>query len=387
MAKAVEDTAFYRYHRLIALNEVGGDPAIFGTSVEEFHRDNLERLRSWPLSMLTTATHDTKRGEDARARLCVLTEMPDEWQRAVTRWARTLSPHRSALDGVTAPSRPTEYMIYQALVGAWPFGWDGRRGRESFAERLIAFLEKALREAKEDTSWTRPNAAYEEATRRFVLAALEDTTFVEDLAAFCRRLDPYGATNALGQTLLRLTCPGVPDTYQGSELWNQSFVDPDNRAPVDFTDRRRRLEGLRRPGQDRRTLARERLDRWVDGELKLYVTHVALEARRAHPDLFLRGEYDPLSAGDHVVAFARSHGKERVVVAVPRLSAKLTKADGRWPIGAAVWGSRRVPVPAGRYVDALTGRSFASTGALRAADLFEDLPLCLLLGTSPTRTR
>ena len=389
-AKSVEDTAFYRYHRLIALNEVGNDPGHFGASVESFHAGNLERLRSWPLGMVTTSTHDTKRGEDARARIAVLSEMPGEWQRTVTRWWRSLGRHRGGSAAAPLPSRHTEYMIYQALVGAWPFGWDGKPGedgkaRERLLARMQAFVQKAGREAKLESSWVNANLDYERAVERFIDRALNDDSFMSDACHFCSRLEPAGVTNALAQTLLRLCSPGVPDTYQGSELWNQSFVDPDNRSPVDFDHRRRLLQRL-----EGRTPT-ELLASAATGEVKLMVTAAALRLRKSQPDMFLRGDYDAVPAGEHLICFTRSRGDQRVVVAVPRLVWKLTNAhgngngggngsgdSGRWPIGP-VWGDQETEVPSGTYRNLLTGERLRSAGQLATADLLRHFPVALLV--------
>jgi isoamylase len=378
MAKAAEDTAFYRFHRLVALNEVGSEPGQFGVSVEEFHAASTERRRNWPLSMVSTATHDSKRGEDARARIAVLTEMPDQWQRAVTRWARTLAPYKTPIDTWPMPSPATEYLFYQSLVGAWPPGQPDAAG---LGERLTAYLEKASREAKLETAWTRPNLPYEAALRRFVERALADRGFVADVAGFCDRLAPYGALNGLSQTLLRLTSPGVPDTYQGTEGWSQSFVDPDNRRPVDFTDLRRRLAALADPA-DRRALARGLLERWTDGDIKLYLVSRVLRLRAERPGLFLRGDYRPLPAGEHIVSFVRAAPRESAVVVAPRLAYKLTGGSRPWPLGE-VWRDTRIPVPPGRYADVLTGKSTESRGSLAAAEVLSDLPVALLVTAAP----
>ncbi|MDP3215105.1 MAG: malto-oligosyltrehalose synthase [Deltaproteobacteria bacterium] len=379
MAKSVEDTAFYRYGRLVCLNEVGGSPARYGTSVEDFHRQNSERARAWPLSMLSTSTHDTKRGEDTSARIAVLTEMPDEWRRRVRRWADLTADARASVDGVTAPSRGTEYLFYQAIVGAWPVGWDGREGRAAFAARVAEFILKASKEAKVETSWVNPNAAYDEALRGYVAQALADDAFVDDVRDLCATVDPYGAANGLAQTLLRLCCPGVPDTYQGAELWNQSLVDPDNRRPVDFAARRRELSRIRAGIGDRAALARALRDRYADGAIKLYVTHAALEARRAHRELFLRGDYEAVVGSDHVVAFTRGFGAERLFCCTARFSLRRTRAERPWAIGDA-WGEEKLGLPyAGTYRNVLTGAVLRARGRLRLAEVFADLPVALLL--------
>ena len=386
MAKSVEDTAFYRYNRLLALNEVGSDPGHFGTSVDEFHAANSERLRTWPLSMLATSTHDSKRGEDAQARLAVLSEMPTEWVRAVMRWTRRTEGHRSLVDGRDAPSRLDQYTFFQALVGAWPAGWDGGSGREEFLSRTAAFMEKAVREAKLETSWMRRNEWYEVAVRRYLERSLRDDGFVADVAAFCARLGPYGAANGLSLALLRVTSPGIPDTYQGAELWNQSYVDPDNRAPVDFERRRRMLVRLRaRAGRDRAALARRLLGRWADGAVKLYVLQEALATRARHHDVFRRGDYQALPAGDHLVSFVRGDGDGRIVVVAPRLSYRLTRGERKWPVGR-VWGERRLPLPPGCYRDAFTGtRHDVGEEAPLVAHVLADFPVALLVDESRAR--
>jgi len=379
MAKAVEDTAFYRYNRLLALNEVGGDPGRFGVGLDAFHQDNAERLRNWPLCMVTTSTHDSKRGEDAAARLAVLSEMPTEWMRSVMRWTRQTEPHRTAVDGEPAPTRRDQYTLFQALVGAWPPGWDGRQGREALVSRTARYLEKALREAKQETSWLRPNEAYEAAVRRYLEATLADDGFVADLGGFCARLSTPGAANSLAMVLLRVCAPGVPDTYQGAELWNQSYVDPDNRVEVDYQSRRRRLAELRVKGGDRAGLARALLQHWTDGTVKMYVLQQALLTRARLRDVFLRGDYEPVRAGDHVVSFVRGGSQGRVVAVAPRLSFRLTRGEQPWPIGAA-WGDLRLVVPAGRYRDVFTDARFqVGDEPLRLADVLAILPVALLV--------
>ncbi|HEX2570373.1 MAG TPA: malto-oligosyltrehalose synthase [Polyangia bacterium] len=403
MAKAVEDTAFYRYNRLLALNEVGGDPSHFAVPVEAFHEANQERLRSWPLSMVTTSTHDTKRGEDAAARIAVLSEMPAEWRRTVSRWSQMAEPYRRALEDGPAPSRRDEYTFYQALVGAWPFqapaalkSEAGRAEREAFVQRMAGYMEKAIKEAKEEASWTQPYPEYEQGVRAFVEGLLGDAAFLADLGAFCERIGPYGATNALAQTLLRLTVPGVPDTYQGAELWHQSFVDPDNRHPVDYERRHAALAEIERRRTAPVELARELLGRWQDGALKLYVLHRALKTRARFREVFL-GDYEALPGGEHLIAFARRKGTTTIVVAVPRLSLGLMSghlggwAGGPaagprrgerppWPIGE-VWGDQVLVLPQGRYRDAFTGRKHDIVGTVRIAELLADLPLTLLVSS------
>jgi (1->4)-alpha-D-glucan 1-alpha-D-glucosylmutase len=380
MAKAVEDTAFYRYNRLLCLNEVGGDPGRFGTSLERYHADNLERARSWPLSMVTLSTHDTKRGEDASARIAVLSEIPSQWRQIVARWARKTEPHKTPVgEGERyAPSPRDEYTFYQTLVGAWPFGWNGRNNGEDLAKRMVAYMEKAAHEAKVETSWVRPDEEYDRGLRAFVEGAMADPGFMDDFARWSARIDIAGATNALAQTLLKFTVPGVPDTYQGCELWNQSLVDPDNRRPVDFALRRKLLSEIVARAEDPGPLARDLLARWTDGAVKLYVAHLALLTRVRTGDLFRKGDYEPLDGGEHVVAFARTLGARRAVVVVPRLTIPLVDEARPWPIGDA-WRGTTVSLPHGTYRNVYTGRVHHADPTLRLADVLADFPVALLV--------
>jgi isoamylase len=379
MAKAVEDTAFYRFTRFVCLNEVGSMPDRFGTSLAEFHAQNAERARSFPLSMSTTSTHDTKRGEDVAARLAVLSELPQHWSRTLSRLRELSAPLRKQLRGGPAPNPASEYLFYQTLVGAWPPGWDGEQERAEFTARLASFMQKAGREAKQETSWTRPDAAYEEAVRAFVEGTLASEPFRHEARALCELIAPYGAVNGLAQTLLRLCSPGVPDTYQGAELWNLSLVDPDNRREVDFAARRRVLESLRQRAHDRHKLGAELLDRYSDGAIKLYVHQIALALRRERRDLFTRGDYEPLPGGEHVVAFTRGFEDERVVCIVPRFSYGLTHGKQRFALGE-VWKNARLPLPyAGRYRNLFSGEVLHVERELRLAQVFAHFPVALLI--------
>ncbi len=376
-AKAVEDTAFYRYHRLIALNEVGNDPAQFGLSVERFHTQLAERLRSWPLSMIATSTHDTKRGEDAAAAIAVLTELPDRWRDAVYAWTKLAERHKVTQGGSSAPTRRDEYMYYQALVGAWPFGWNGEDGLDDFTRRMQGFMEKATKEAKQETSWISPDPAYDEAVKRFVAATLGDAELRRAVGSLCSAIGTYAACNGLSRALLRLCAPGVPDTYQGSELWNQSLVDPDNRTPVDYEKRAALVSKVTSAG-DRAALLKELLGSWQSGAVKLLVTHIALQTRRRLPEVFLQGDYTPVAAGPHAIAFIRSKDSRSVFVCVPRLASTLTRRDQPWPLGAA-WGDQTVAVPPGAYRHAFSEKLLRSEGELRLAECFADFPITLLV--------
>jgi (1->4)-alpha-D-glucan 1-alpha-D-glucosylmutase len=343
-AKGVEDTAFYRYVRMIALNEVGGDPALFGVSPERFHAEMELASRDWPASMLGSSTHDTKRSEDVRARLAVLSEIPGAWEAAVQRWSEHAAVHRRG----RAPDRRDEYMIYQTLVGAWPID----------AGRAVAYVMKALREAKVHTSWTRQHVVYEEATQAFVEALLEDAWMRDQIESLVDWIAPFGRINGLAQALLKLAGPGVPDLYQGTELWTLTLVDPDNRQPVDYGLRGRLLEELERLD------AQQVMERDEEGLTKLWVTWKALQLRRRRFDaLGPSGDYRALrpegERSRHVVAFVR--GAE-VLVAVPRLSLEL-RGGG--------WGDTTVPLPSGRWRHVLGGAGEEDEEGAAAAVLLD----------------
>jgi (1->4)-alpha-D-glucan 1-alpha-D-glucosylmutase len=354
MAKGIEDTAFYVYNRLISLNEVGGDPEEFGTSLETFHRQNHSRLEHWPHSMLTVSTHDTKRGEDARARIDVLSEMAPEWRAGLARWKRFNDPKKTVVDGQPAPDRNDEYLLYQTLVGAWPDGSLGREAWAAFRERIVAYMEKAIKEAKVHTSWVSPNETYDRAVQDFVRQVLtfehaED--FLDDFSQFHSRVAYVGMLNSLAQTLLKMTAPGVPDFYQGTELWDLNLVDPDNRRPVDFAKRRMFLEHFKRAEEtDRAGLLSDLLSHWRDGRLKLYLIYKTLNFRRDHEELFQRGHYFPCYVTgkfrEHICAFSRRLDDRSIIVAAPRFLGRIVP-PGCLPLGEDVWEDAVMPLPHG----------------------------------------
>ncbi|MGE5848998.1 MAG: malto-oligosyltrehalose synthase, partial [Candidatus Methylomirabilota bacterium] len=293
-AKGIEDTAFYRYNRLVSLNEVGGEPERFGVPVEEFHKQCQVRQEKWPASLSATSTHDTKRSEDVRARISVLSEVPREWRAAVGRWHRWNRRHAAEVDGRPAPDRNEEYLLYQTLIGAWPLGPLQGEAFAVFTARMQQYLLKAAKEAKVHTSWINPNEAYDEALQAFVARILEPgqaNRFLADFVPFQEFIARLGMVNSLAQTLIKITAPGVPDFYQGTEVWDFSLVDPDNRRPVDFVLRAALLAGLREriAAGDLLSLARDLLDHWPDGRIKLYTIHRTLTCRRQAPDLFQAG--------------------------------------------------------------------------------------------------
>ncbi|HEY1959692.1 MAG TPA: glycogen debranching protein GlgX [Polyangiaceae bacterium] len=381
MAKSVEDTAFYRQARLICRNDVGTSPSRFAVSIAEMHALNRERSRSWPLSMTTTSTHDTKRGEDAAVRIASISEVPTHWRRATAAWSHLAEELKTVVAGELAPCRTDEYALYQMLVGVWPLGWDGKSNRGAVLERVLAAMLKGVKEAKTHTSWTNPSSAYDEAVERFVRGLFAHDDFMQDMRRFTDRIGRTSVVKALSQTAIRMAAPGIPDTYQGSELWNQSLVDPDNRRPVDFRVATRVLGRFREAGSDVAGFARSLLEDYPSGAIKMWIAHRALILRREHPALFLRGRYDAIAAGSRVFAFARRFENERCVVLAPTLADPLTEEGSRFPLGD-VWGTARVEIGRGRWRDVLTNREHrleTDAGELSLRDAFVDLPVSLLV--------
>ncbi len=391
-AKGVEDTAFYRYNRLTSLNEVGGEPDRFGITVAEFHAQCQARREQWPVGLSATSTHDTKRSEDVRSRIHVLSEIPRIWRSAVGGWHRLNRRHIRELDGHPAPDRNDEYLLYQALVGTWPLTEPADGGRAEFIARIQQYVLKAAKEAKWNTSWINPNEAYDEALMEFVariLTPAPDNRFLADFLEFQQPVALVGMLNSLGQTLLKIAAPGIPDFYQGTEVWDFSLVDPDNRRPVDYGHRIRLLDGLSESiaKGNLAALVRELVHEWWDGRIKLYTIHQALGYRRRAPALFQVGEYVPLEiAGehaDHLCAFVRRRATGAVLAVVPRLVHRLSEGGTRVPLGIEVWGDTRIilprDLPEERYLNVFTGRSApVEADSLLAGELFEDFPVCLL---------
>ena len=368
MAKGLEDTAFYRYNRLVSLNDVGGELHRFGTTTPEFHTSNQERLRDWPNTMLTASTHDSKRSEDVRVRIDVLSEIPALWSLHVRNWRRFNRSYKRKVDNRPAPSPNDEYLLYQTLVGVWPSepsptdaAWN------IFRERIERYMLKAIREAKQNTSWINRNAEYESAVSSFVNKLLDRETenrFLNDFIPFQQQVARIGMWNSLSQTLLKLTSPGVPDIYQGNELLDFSLVDPDNRRPVDYEHRREVFKTLRTFSDSDSTCASKLLENPDDGSLKLYVTWKSLRLRQQHPDLFQNGEYVPLTIegtkANHLVAFARRSENRTILVVVPRLVAGLLDNNPVPPIGSRIWEDTHVLIPfcscSASYRNVFTGR-------------------------------
>jgi (1->4)-alpha-D-glucan 1-alpha-D-glucosylmutase len=374
-AKGVEDTAFYRYNRLVALNEVGGEPSDFGSTVELFHRRNVSRCAEFPHSLLATSTHDTKRSEDVRARLAALSEMPREWARACSRWRLVNRRHKRLVRGEEAPDANEEYLLYQTLIGTWPIGERWKDARKSYVARIEEYLVKATREAKVNSSWIEPNALWEDASREFVRSILTDAPrnrFPGLFRPLAQRAAELGMINSLTQTVLKLTVPGVPDFYQGTEIWDDSLVDPDNRRPVDFPRRRMILsEVIERPNPA------EFLSEWPDGRVKLFLIHRLLKLREEMPALFSHGTYETMSATgkyrDCVIAFRRTTADHSLVVVVSRLSSRV----GFPPIGEA-WGDTVIEgLDVTGWQSALGTDPRASSETAQLSQLFRDFPAAI----------
>jgi (1->4)-alpha-D-glucan 1-alpha-D-glucosylmutase len=386
IAKGLEDTAFYRYNRFIALNEVGGDPDRFGGTIAAFHRANLARAQRWPRAMLCTATHDTKRGEDARARLAALSEFAEEWRQQLPVWTRILRGPPNPAEPDRLPDRNDEYLLYQLLVGSWPCELlaletheDARLGE--FAERVRRTMVKSVREARMHTGWAFPNADYEKALADLIDTGLTGNragSFLSAFLPFARQVATAGAHNSLIQVVAKLTVPGVPDLYNGTELWDLSMVDPDNRRPVDYRLRAQLLEeienGLR---GDRRAHMRSLWHHWPDGRIKLATVATLLQHRRSQAELYAEGDYQPLhvlGAADALCAYARVRNGQRMIVALAlgaRRRDRAADAESRVQLPEGMRG--------GPWRELLTGRTLACDALnLTAADLFSDLPAAVL---------
>ncbi|MBV8495817.1 MAG: malto-oligosyltrehalose synthase, partial [Gammaproteobacteria bacterium] len=397
-AKGVEDTALYRFNRLASLNEVGGQPDTFGSAVSAFHRDARYRAQHWPGELLATSTHDTKRSEDVRARIDVLSEMPREWRSLLERWSRINRSRKRVLDEAPAPSRNDEYLLYQTLLGSMPL--ENRTATlADYTRRIESYMVKAVREAKLQSSWSNVNAKYEAALQEFIREILDpraENLFLADLVSAVQRIADCGLLNSLSQTLCKLTAPGVPDTYQGTEIWDFSLVDPDNRRPVDFALRRRMLDAIRTTSsQDRRELRpflAGLLTNLADGRAKLYVVWKALQLRSRLAPLYASGRYLPLKAGGtralHLCAFGRLHEGAAALTIVPRLCFRLVHARaGQAPLGEEVWQDTHIALPrklaGAQFTNVLDGgdvraRDVPGGPAVRVAEALANFPLALL---------
>jgi (1->4)-alpha-D-glucan 1-alpha-D-glucosylmutase len=387
MAKGFEDTALYRYYPLAALNEVGGEPDAFGISLEAFHEWNRDRLANWPDAMSGSSTHDTKRGEDTRARIQALSEIPDEWEQAIKRWYQMNAGARKTIEETEVPDPNEEYLLYQTLVGIWPTAPMDAAQREEFIKRVQAYMDKAVKEAKVHTSWMNVNEEHDRALSEFLASILkEGSEFVTDLAAFQTRIARAGMLNSLSQTILKIAAPGVPDFYQGSELWTLNLVDPDNRRPVDYARRSTMLAKMREAAHRDPLAASCHLLKDINsGAIKMHLINRAMEFRRANPELFMGGEYIPLKISgpraNHVVAFARAHEGKRVIVICGRFFMQLAEAPPL-PVDPKVWVDTFIelgPDSSSSLTDLVTGRAISTAGGRVALDeAFAQMPVAML---------
>jgi (1->4)-alpha-D-glucan 1-alpha-D-glucosylmutase len=386
MAKGIEDTLFYVYNRLISLNEVGGNPGKFGITPDEFHSFNQQQMAQWPHKMNATATHDTKRGEDVRARLNVLSEIPEEWEKQVKRWSEINRSKKSDLSGRAVPVANDEYFFYQTLVGAFPF-YESERAE--FIGRIKDYTLKSVREAKVHTAWLRPDTEYEEGFLAFVEKVLEPSDsneFLKEFLPFQKWVAGYGIFNSLSQTLLKLASPGVPDFYQGTELWDLSMVDPDNRRPVNFDRRIWFLQELKEKAKtDILKLLKALLSDKEDGRIKLFLTFQALQARKENLEVFQKGDYQPLKAvgkfKEHIVAFARSCGDTTAIAVAPRFFTALVKPE-EYPLGEQVWADTHIEIPQGApsaWQNAITEQTISGSDKIAIAEILQHFPVALLV--------
>ena len=399
MAKGMEDTSFYIFNHLVSLNDVGFNPRVYAISVDAFHYENLQRFNQWPNAMVGTSTHDSKRGEDVRARINVLSEVPGEWKQHLARWKRFNRGKKRRIDDRWAPFDNDEYLLYQTLIGCWPVEPLDEDGLGVFRQRTHDYMLKAIREAKAHTSWLNPNEEYEEAMHYFVDAVLTDperNPFLTDFLPFQRRLVRFGLLNSLSQTLLKLTVPGIPDVYQGNELWAFNLVDPDNRQPVDYSSRCAALDELIRGSENGGlpSLLRNCVENLDDGRAKLYITWKTLCLRRENPEIFIQGDYCGLAvqgpAAEHICAFARAFDGREIIVAAPRWFARLAGGSEGDPLAVSGWAGTVVQAVDGaaekEFYNVFSGRItdvFSSDGVncFRASDLFKDFPVALLVAT------
>ncbi len=387
MAKGLEDTAFYRYNRFVGLNEVGGHPEEFGISIAAFHHGNRHRAEHWPHDMLGTSTHDTKRGEDTRARLAALSELPEDWSRQVQAWSRLLRARRGDVEGTAPPDRNDEYLFYQLLVGTWPVALledaSDAAERTAYVARLKATMVKSMREAKVHTTWAEPDAAYEDAMLSFVDDALDPTrssAFLDSFLPLAQHVARLGAHNSLIQAVIKLTSPGVPDIYQGSELWDLSMVDPDNRRPVDYATRERLLKEVSEAlAADRPAAMKQYAESWQDGRVKLAAMATILAHRRDNAALFDAGTYEAVDAdgpeAEQVCAFVRSHESGTALTAIARFPAR-REANG---FAAKTVLTLPEALRSTGLRDLLTGKTYAPAKALKAAEVFAILPAAVLV--------
>jgi (1->4)-alpha-D-glucan 1-alpha-D-glucosylmutase len=386
MAKGIEDTLFYVYNRFIALNEVGGNPEKFGITVAEFHEFNQKQSVAWTYKMNATATHDTKRGEDVRARLNIISEIPSEWEKLIKSWSAINYKHKSYVNRKQVPVPNDEYFFYQSLVGTYPFSGNDQ---DTYVDRIKNYMLKSVREAKVQTAWLRPDTEYEAGFLSFVEKVLdnsESNQFLQEFLPFQKRIAEYGIFNSLSQILLKYTAPGVPDTYQGTELWDLSMVDPDNRRPVDYEQRNVLLKDIKEKIEaDNFKLIDELLSQKENGKIKLFITYKLLQARKENLEVFQTGNYLPLEVigkhKDHIVAFARNFNDQMAIAIAPRFLTSLIE-PGSYPCGESVWGDTQLQLPhdvLSNWQDVFTKQRISGNSTLIIGQVLRHFPVALLL--------
>jgi (1->4)-alpha-D-glucan 1-alpha-D-glucosylmutase len=384
MAKGYEDTTLYVYNRLLSLNEVGGDQGRFGFSLDEFHEFIAKRALRWPQAMNATSTHDSKRGEDVRARINVLSEIPEEWEQYLKLWFRM---NKKAKRKSTIPDRNDEYFLYQTILGAYPYN---ENGRSFFVERVKEYMIKAVREAKVHTAWLKPDTEYEEGILAFIdniFNTSHSGQFLHSFMQFRKKVSHYGIFNSLSQMILKIASPGVPDFYQGTELWDLNLVDPDNRRPVDYGKRATVLREIQEREHDIGHLIHDLLASKEDGRIKFFLTHRGLLARMKHSELFRYGSYLPIETTgtfkDHIIAFSRTYKNSHALVIVPRFLTRLVP-ESEDPLGEAVWGDTSVHIPQGfpsSWQNEITGRDMSIINSLSIGNALKSFPCALLVST------
>jgi (1->4)-alpha-D-glucan 1-alpha-D-glucosylmutase len=390
-AKGIEDTLFYVYNRFLSLNEVGGSPQHFGITAEDFHHFNQNRLETWPHAMNASSTHDTKRSEDVRARLNVISELPDEWETQVRNWIQLNREYKIEEETRFIPDGNDEYFLYQTLVGAYPFT---EEEYPTFIERIKEYVVKAVREAKVHTAWLRPDTAYEEGFANFVEKILQpskDNDFLQSLQQFQAKIAFYGIFNSLSQTLLKLTSPGLPDIYQGTELWDLSLVDPDNRRPVDFEQRLSFLQEIqRRSKTGMQSLIDDLVATREDGRLKLFLIARVLEGRQQYIEVFQQGSYQPLKItgqyANHVIAFARTYEQTTIIVIAPRFLTSVIEFD-QYPLGEQVWGDTAIELPPGSdstWHEMITDQTLSAGNSINIGQVLTSFPTALIVNQNPS---
>lgn len=378
MAKGVEDTLLYVYNRLLSLNEVGGNPSHFGISLDLFHQFNQNKVKNWLYGMNATATHDTKRGEDIRTRINVLSEIPQEWEKQLNQWHEINQIHTKD----EMPDANDEYFFYQTLIGAFPFA---ESELSDFSSRIKDYILKAIREAKVHTAWLRPDEEYEQAFMNFVDRVLEkkESNFWQQFSSFQKQIAEYGIYNSLAQVLIKNTAPGVPDLYQGAELWELSLVDPDNRRPVDYQKRIQFLQEIQEKiEQDIKQLIIELIANKQDGKIKLFLTHQLLKARKEYHKIFLNGDYQPVQVTgkyqNHIIAFTRNH-KDKTIIAIAPLFLTTIIKPGELPLGEKVWQDTSLKLPKKSWHNLIDNQKIAGKN-LAIGEILENFPVGLLMG-------